>query len=92
MGKDLAEICSALLPNGETFIVTRAEAVRSLQPEEVAATLRGLSTEVQVEVVSDPHQAVRSAHSACGPDDLLCVTGSIYLAGIARGLLCSDAP
>ncbi|MAE93123.1 MAG: bifunctional folylpolyglutamate synthase/dihydrofolate synthase [Deltaproteobacteria bacterium] len=86
-GKDLHEICAALLPHGDRFIVTRAEAARSREPEEVAALLRSLAPDSEVEVVVAPREALRRARAECGPNDLLCATGSIYLAGIARTLL-----
>jgi hypothetical protein len=39
-------------------------------------------------VVPNPHLAVRAAREELGAEDLLCVSGSIYLAGIARRIFC----
>ena len=35
---------------------------------------------------------MRAAADGLGPDDLLCVTGSFYLAGIARRVLRDPSP
>jgi hypothetical protein len=37
--------------------------------------------------VPNPHLAVRAARERCRDDEALCVAGSVYLAGIARGVL-----
>jgi hypothetical protein len=38
-------------------------------------------------VVPNPHLAVRAARESCSDDAVLCVAGSVYLAGIARSVL-----
>jgi dihydrofolate synthase/folylpolyglutamate synthase len=86
-GKDTAAILDALLPCAASLTLTRAEPARSLTPAEVAAAARVRAPELPQRVVSDPHLALRAAREALGPDDLLCVAGSIYLAGIARSTL-----
>ncbi len=86
-GKDTAAILGALLPCAASLTVTRAEPARSLAPADVAAAARVQAPELAQRVVSDPQLALRTAREALGPDDLLCVTGSIYLAGIARNTL-----
>jgi dihydrofolate synthase/folylpolyglutamate synthase len=86
-GKDLGALCRALLPHFQAVTVTRAEPIRSLQPTEVAAAVRAAGPGVDLRVVPNPHLAVRAAREALGADDLLCATGSVYLAGIARAVL-----
>ena len=83
-GKDTDAILNRLLPRFDEVTVTRAEPVRSLAPGEVAKLIRGAAPRVAVRVVPNPHLALRAAREKLGPEDLLCVTGSIYLAGIAR--------
>jgi hypothetical protein len=67
--------------------VTRAEPVRSLAPEALGAAVREADSELELRIVPDPQQAVRAARAELAADDLLCATGSVYLAGIARGVL-----
>jgi dihydrofolate synthase/folylpolyglutamate synthase len=86
-GKDTASILEAVLPQADAVTVTRAEPTRSLEPGEVAAAVRAAAPGVALRVVPNPHLAVRAARDALSADDLLCATGSVYLAGIARRVL-----
>ena len=86
-GKNVEAILGALLPVAGCVTVSRAEPVRSLSPEEVAAALRCAAPGVSLRVVPNPHLAVRSAREGLSGDDCLCVAGSVYLAGIARRVL-----
>ncbi len=91
-GKNLAAILAALVPGAARITVTRAEARRSLPANEVEAAVRGLAPDLELSSVSDPHQAVRQAREALAPEDLLCVAGSIYLAGVARSIFLPRNP
>jgi dihydrofolate synthase / folylpolyglutamate synthase len=86
-GKDLRALCAALAPQADTVTVTRADPIRSLTPQEVAAAVRALAPAAEVRIVPNPHLALRAARAALAPADLLCATGSVYLAGIARQVL-----
>jgi hypothetical protein len=80
------------LPHFEGVTATRAEPHRSLAPGDVAAAVRALAPGVLLRVVPNPHLAVRAAREALEPGDLLCATGSVYLAGIARRVLRGAEP
>lgn len=86
-GKDANAILRNLLPEVNAVTVTRADPIRSLPPSEVAKAIRAAAPGVLVRVVPNPHLALRAAREALGAEDLLCVSGSIYLAGIARRVL-----
>ncbi len=86
-GKDLAGIAEAILPFAASVIATQAEPVRSMPADELADAVRALAPGVEVQAVSDAHRALELARAETAPDDLLCATGSIYLAGIARAVL-----
>jgi len=86
-GKNLDAILAALLPAFDEVTVTRADAARSLAAPEVAAAVRAASPATPVHAIPNPHLALRAAREGLGPDDLLCATGSFYLAGIARSVL-----
>ena len=83
-GKDLAQILAALLPHASEVIVTRADPHRSLAEKDLAAAIREQAPDLPVRIESDPLAAVREARRGLASDGLLCATGSIYLAGIAR--------
>ena len=86
-GKDLGAILDALLPRADEVTVTRAEPTRSQDPAAIAAAVRRAAPGLALRVVPNPHLALRAAAEALAPDHLLCATGSVYLAGIARGVL-----
>jgi dihydrofolate synthase/folylpolyglutamate synthase len=86
-GKALVAICRALAPHADRVTVTRAEPIRSLTPGEVAEAFRAAAPGLELRVVPNPHLALRAAREATGPEDLLCATGSFYLAGVARSVL-----
>jgi dihydrofolate synthase/folylpolyglutamate synthase len=86
-GKDIDSILNSLVPGVDRVTVTRSEPIRSLAPAEVAAAIRAIDPDLTVSVVPNPHLAIRAARESLGSDDLLCVAGSIYLAGIARAIL-----
>ncbi len=87
IGKDVDAILQALLTGAASVTVTRAEPSRSLDPREVAAAIRVAAPDVPARVVPNPQLAVRAAREALEDEDLLCVAGSFYLAGIARSVL-----
>jgi dihydrofolate synthase / folylpolyglutamate synthase len=86
-GKDLVAICEALVPEADVVTVTRAEPVRSLDPQLVAEAVRAVAGRAEVRVVPNPHLALRAARESLAPGGLLCASGSFYLAGIARRVL-----
>lgn len=86
-GKNLPEILAALVPQFDEVTVTRADAVRSLDPAAVAAAVRAAAPAVAVHAVPNPFLALRAARAGLGERDLVCATGSVYLAGIARRVL-----
>ncbi len=86
-GKDTASILASLVPLANEVTVTRAEPTRSLSPTEIGRAVHELAPEVAVRVVPNPQLAVRAAYDGLEAGDCLCVTGSVYLAGIARRIL-----
>jgi dihydrofolate synthase/folylpolyglutamate synthase len=83
-GKDLAALLGALVPAADVVTVTRAEPTRSLEPKLVADAIRSIGREVELRVVPNPHLALQAAREGLAPGDLLCASGSFYLAGSAR--------
>ena len=90
--KDVRGLLDALLPLAHSVCLTRAEPARSLDPAAIAAVVRAAAPDLPVSVVPNPHLAVRAAAGALAEDELLCATGSVYLAGIARRVLRDAKP
>jgi dihydrofolate synthase/folylpolyglutamate synthase len=86
--KDLTSILDVLVPHAARLTLTRAEPARSLEPERIAELARRVAPELELEVVPNPHLALRAALERCeARNEPLCVAGSVYLAGIARTVL-----
>ncbi len=73
------------------MVVTRADPVRSMDSQRLAASLVANGYDAaRVQAIADPHRAVMVSRGRLAHDDLLCVAGSMYMAGIARDALLSE--
>jgi folylpolyglutamate synthase/dihydropteroate synthase len=78
--RDPAQFLAALAPAGIDAVVTcTAPSPRAFSAHELAR--RVAATGLPVEAVDDPLEAVRRAVDAAVSDDLVLVTGSLYLVG-----------
>ena len=82
--KDIAGMAQLLYPRADTLITTRPPSPRSPRPEELLAAAPAPDTAVAID---DPADALARAHELADKEDLICVTGSIYLLGELRPLL-----
>lgn len=85
-GKSLAAL-AALVGGCDTLTVTRADALRCAPADELARELSRLLPAVTLRVMDDPREAVRALIGSLAEDTLLCVCGSVYLAGVALEVL-----
>jgi dihydrofolate synthase/folylpolyglutamate synthase len=91
--RDAGTLLSPLLARAYQVIVTRADATRSLPSDRLArAIIDSGYPAFRLQTVADPRQAVLEARHVLAPDDLLCITGSMYMAGVAREALLAHAP
>jgi dihydrofolate synthase / folylpolyglutamate synthase len=77
--KDLRGILSRLLPRAETAVFTQPRYGRRADPE----ILRQMA-EPYIQrhyVIPDPGLAIQKAVSLAAPEDVVCITGSLYFAG-----------
>ena len=79
--KDIGLLLDDLLPAIETLIVAKSRHPRALDPREVAKAVRGRVPVIQAQSVE---QAVSIGLDAMGADDVLCATGSLFVAAEAR--------
>lgn len=77
--KDCRNMLKKLCPLAQRLIVTRPDSGRALSPEAVAKVAAPYCGDVVV--AEKPLAALHRALAEAGPDDLICVTGSIYLIG-----------
>ena len=83
-GTALEPMLELRLPLARELTLTRAEPIRGLAPTEVARQIGSRAAGIELHLADDPGQAIREARASLAPDALLCVVGSVYLAGIAR--------
>ena len=83
-GRDPARLLGPLGP-ARLVVACPAPSPRSLPAADVAAAARGLGFEARE--ATSVAAAVETALGAAGPDDLVLVTGSLYVVGAARAVL-----
>jgi dihydrofolate synthase/folylpolyglutamate synthase len=85
--KDVSGMLRQLLPRFDTVIITCFQNnPRHVPVEALAETVRGLTDQL-FHTVSDAASAWKLARRFASADDLICVTGSFFLAAEARELL-----
>jgi len=84
--KDIPGSLDVLLPLADEVFFTVTNSPRAAKPENLRhlALARGAT---RVHCDADEPAAFKAALAATGPDDLLLVTGSLYLAGDLRGVM-----
>lgn len=91
-GKDPRIIAAELLSPGDRVILTRADPLRSQPTDQVADALRSRDPSLSLRCIDDPASALGSARTRLDSRSLLCLTGSVYMAGLGRDLLRSTRP
>jgi dihydrofolate synthase/folylpolyglutamate synthase len=84
--KDLSEIASILFPLAENLILTRAENPRSAAAEKLREYVPQNFPTEKVFVTDSVSEAIKKAREITAPEDLICVTGSLYLVGEAKSI------
>jgi dihydrofolate synthase/folylpolyglutamate synthase len=88
--KDLAGMLAALAPAVRRLHLVAPASPRARPASELLAlaAARGLAADVHADLPA----ALRCARAAAGSDGVVCVAGSLYLVGEARGLLARAEP
>jgi dihydrofolate synthase/folylpolyglutamate synthase len=88
--KDLAGILQVLTPPFAHAYLTRySHSPRAVPIESLADILRQQSP-APFTLCETPVEAWQAARQAAGPDDLICITGSVFLAGELRPVILKD--
>ncbi len=85
--KDLSEIAEILFPKADKLILTKIENQRSMTVEELKDFVPPDFDENKVIVVQDVREALEAARNIASNEELICVTGSLYLIGEAQKIL-----
>jgi dihydrofolate synthase/folylpolyglutamate synthase len=90
--KDLVGMFRVMAPLFEHAFLTRyANSPRGVPPEQLAGLLRAAG-DLPATLCPTPADAWRAARARAGWNDLICITGSVFLAGELRPLLLAEAP
>ena len=84
--KDVPEMVATLDGHVRAVFTTAVDDPRALTPEQLAEIASSV-LDVPVEAVHGPEAALSAAVSACGGEDAVLVTGSLYLVGEIRSLI-----
>jgi len=77
--KDILGILRRLLPMAETAIFTRPVYSRAANPDDIRRMARPYIQKCYV--ISEAASAIEEARRVAGPEDLICIAGSLYFAG-----------
>ena len=80
--KPYAPMLKSLLPVCSRAIITRAKTDRALPPQKLYATAKKIISDVTT--VADVAKAAKHAIETAGPDDVVCIAGSLYVVGEAK--------
>jgi len=80
--KNIKQTLNCLIPLADKIILTRAEYDRSADPEYLKRVIKG--NRRRTLVVPDIPLAVTQALQKAGPEDLILITGSLFVVGEAR--------
>ncbi|HZI93906.1 MAG TPA: folylpolyglutamate synthase/dihydrofolate synthase family protein [Patescibacteria group bacterium] len=83
--KDVEPMARHLFPRAERIFVTRGRSERFRDPDQIATLARALGADPSVQ--DDPAAAMKAARAWAGPDDAICLCGSLYLVGDAMSAL-----
>lgn len=84
--KDLDTILKEIVPVGDSIIVTKSKNPRAAAPEDLYQRIERLCGK-QSKITSNTEEAVMNARQTASREDLICITGSAYVAGEARQAL-----
>ncbi len=77
--KDIKGMGRYLCPIADEIILTKVNNPRAVKPEDIKAELSGIWEGAII--AQDTASALKKARSIATPRDLICITGSVYLAG-----------
>jgi dihydrofolate synthase/folylpolyglutamate synthase len=78
--KDVDGVLRELVPRAALVVATRSQSARACPPEEIVNRIAAFSS-IEAIACRTPAEALSLARQRAQPDDLICVTGSFYLAG-----------
>ncbi|MFA6217425.1 MAG: folylpolyglutamate synthase/dihydrofolate synthase family protein [Candidatus Omnitrophota bacterium] len=85
--KDIAGICKALVPLSQKVMLTKAQNNRAAKPQDIFLRMEGMIADDCVRVVVNVKTALSLAQKIAQRDDVILITGSMFVIGEAKELL-----
>jgi dihydrofolate synthase / folylpolyglutamate synthase len=86
--KNISAIWKELVPLGKSVIATRSDNPRSMDPSQIAELLSDAgSVQGNPDITQSVPEAIERAYSVAQPEDIICITGSLYVVAEARQCL-----
>ncbi len=82
-GKDALGVLSSLAPRADKVVLTRSRHERSAEPTQLEPIVRSVAPNAQTQVFEDAATALEAALGSTRADDMVLVTGSLFLVGEA---------
>ncbi|MFH1339478.1 MAG: folylpolyglutamate synthase/dihydrofolate synthase family protein [Candidatus Omnitrophota bacterium] len=90
--KDIAGICRELCPFAEEIILTQADNPRAADVDGIGEVIRSqMPAGYRINKARKVREAIELASQKAGPEDLILVTGSLFLVGEVRDLLRAES-
>ena len=83
--KDYKKMIQVLAPDADLIIATKAKNPRAASPQAIAKEAAQYMSKDKIIVTEDIPQAINCALSNSNEDDLICIIGSLYTVGEAKG-------
>lgn len=80
--KSYSAMFKRLLPLCSRVILTQAKTERAIEPEKLFQVAKDLCNDVTI--INDIPEAIRHAESKTAADDMICISGSLYVVGEAK--------
>lgn len=90
--KDIQGICGVLSNLADRLILTRADNPRAAEPEYIRRQFSALGFNKEVSLTNSVQEAIKLTRIKAEKDDLVLVTGSLFVVGEARTLLVRESP
>ena len=86
--KNFHEILAAILPLTTRLYAVAPPEVKATDPEKLVTLAR--QSNIPAQAFTSVAEGLQAARSACHPDDMILVAGSLFLVGAVREILCKE--
>ena len=90
--KDIGAIAAALLPRADRLVLTKPDNSRAIKAEDLLEFIPDDFDKKRVFITPNAAAAIEKAREVCGKQDVILVTGSLYLVGEVRRMLTAEPP